>query len=143
MRFPNLLPVVVLAACTTQDVGPDSDTARFSDYPTQLFEAFESACSEPSQNFVRHSPDLIECREYLPPRETAAIILSYDGTPEKLPQIVFRFRTSRDANSYLVRNDVYLDVPQKSGVSRQVAQRDRRFTRMMSELYRRTGGVPE
>lgn len=124
-------------------MGALTGAARFSDYPSQLFAAFELACSSPAQTYRRHADDHVECREYLPPTETAAIILNYDGTPQDLPQLVFGFRTSRDTEGYLVRNEVYLNVPQKQGPALRVNQRDPRFDRMLADLYRRSGGVPE
>jgi hypothetical protein len=108
-----------------------------------LIEAFKSACSGPAQSFHRPEPDLYECREYLPPEPTAAIILNFDGTPEDLPQLVIRFRTRPDGTDFLVQNDVFLKVPQKTGVPLQVRQNDQRMLRTLNLLYRRAGGVPE
>ena len=92
MRVLALLPIVALAACTTQDVGTPSGKAHFAAYPDSLFDAFESACGGPAQSFRRPEPDMVECREYLPPEATAALILSFDGTTEALPELVIRFR---------------------------------------------------
>ena len=71
MRVLALLPIVALAACTTQDVGTPSGKAHFAAYPDSLFDAFESACGGPAQSFRRPEPDMVECREYLPPEATA------------------------------------------------------------------------
>ncbi|WP_425045326.1 hypothetical protein [Primorskyibacter sp. S87] len=141
------LIMAALAACAPQDVGTVSNRARFTEYPEGLFAAFETACSGPAQSFSRLERGLIECREYLPPEPTAAIILGYDGTPEKLPQLVIRFqtteeRTDTDQPGYVVVNDMYLNVPQKTGPDLKVRQRDDRLMRMLSDLYRRAGGVP-
>lgn len=130
-------------ACAPQDMGELSGKARFAAYPDSLISALESACTGPAQTFLRPTPDSIECREYLPPEPTAAIILTYDGTPSDLPQLVIRFRTQKDAPGYVVRNDVFLNVPQKTGADLQVRQQDARLNRVVAALYRRAGGVPE
>lgn len=143
MRALPALLFTALAACATQDIAPASGKARFTAYPDPLVAAFQAACSSPAQKFRRPEPDLIECREYLPPEPTAALILQYGGTPEDLPQLVVRFRTRRDDPGFLVENDVFLNVPQKSGRALQVRQPDSRFNRKLDDLYRRAGGVPE
>ncbi|WP_146345553.1 hypothetical protein [Falsiphaeobacter marinintestinus] len=143
MRKFMALGLVVLGACTTQDVDVTSSKARFTSYPTDLLAAFESACMGPAQTFSAPGPDLVECREYLPPEPTAAIILNYDGTPEDLPQLVIRFRTLADTPGFVVENDVYLNVPQKAGTEIQVRHYDTRLHRTLEELYKRAGGVPE
>lgn len=143
MRRSLALLLVVLGACTTQDVEKAHSKARFASYPTDLLAAFESACTGPAQTFSSPAPDLVECREYLPPEPTAAIILNYDGTPENLPQLVIRFHTTADAPGYVVQNDVYLNVPQKEGNEIQVRHYDTRLHRTLEELYKRAGGVPE
>ena len=143
MRHIAALLVLSLGACATQDVAPPSGKARFNAYPDALYAAFESACSGPAQTFSRPEAGVVECREFLPPEPTAAIILNFDGTPEKLPQLVIRFRTRKDDPGYLVENDVYLNVPQKSGGPIEVRQNDSRLLRRLDTLYRRAGGVPE
>ena len=134
---------LVLTACTTQDVAVSSGKARFSEYPDSLIAAFQSACEGPSQTFRRPNPDLVECREYLPPDTTGAIILKYDGTIKDLPELVIQFRTAADGTDYVVQNDVFLNVPQKSGKPLQVREQDVRLSRTLNNLYRRAGGVPE
>ncbi|MDU9003750.1 hypothetical protein [Sedimentitalea todarodis] len=137
------LLVVVLIGCETQDMVTSNAKARFASYPDSLIAALESACAGPAQTFLRPTPDAIECREYLPPEPTAAIILTYDGTTSDLPQLVIRFQTNEDTPGYLVENDVYLSVPQKSGAPLHVRQRDPRLNRVVNALYQRSGGVPE
>jgi len=132
-----------LGACATQDVAVSSGKARFTEYPDALIDAFETACEGPAQSFSRPAPNLIECREYLPPATTAVIILSFDGPPEALPALVIQFRTIEDAPGYLVENDVFLNVPQKSGVPLQVRRPDPKLSRTLDALYKRAGGVPE
>jgi hypothetical protein len=133
----------MMAACTPQDVGELSGKARFAVYPDSLIAALESACTGPAQTFLRPSRYSIECREYLPPEPTAAIILTYDGDPGDLPQLVIRFRTHKDTPGFVVENDVFLNVPQKTGAPLQVRQQDARLNRVVAALYRRAGGVPE
>lgn len=143
MRFIAIAPILVLTACATQDVVALSGKARFADYPDELMEAIESACTGPAQTFRRPEPALVECREFLPPATTAALILQYDGTPEDLPELVIQFRTQKGADGVVVENDVYVNVPQKAGAPRQVRRVDPRLNRTLAKLYERAGGVPE
>lgn len=143
MRLAYLLPILGLAGCATQDIDVSTGKARFAAYPDALIEAFESACEGPAQSFVRTGSDVVECREYLPPTTTAAIILNFDGTPEDLPELVIRFRTQIDAPGYLVENDVFLNVPQKTGRALQVRRPDPKLDRTLDALYVRAGGTPE
>jgi hypothetical protein len=139
----SLLCTASVVACAPQQTTPYSGKARFADYPATLFAAFQTACTGPAQSFSRPSPDRVECREYLPPEPTAAIILSFDGTPEDLPQLVIRFTTEAAGDGFLVQNDVFLNVPQKSGAPLAVRRQDPRLERVLDALYRRSGGVPE
>jgi hypothetical protein len=143
MRKFLAVSILGLSACAQVESEPPSARARFPTYPTDLLAAFESACSGPAQSFSTPAPDLVECREYLPPEPTAAIILGYNGTPEKLPQLVIRFRTQADDPGFVVENDVYLNVPQKAGQDIQVRQYDTRLHRTLSKLYEKSGGTPE
>ena len=135
--------LLVLASCAPQDVAVSSGKARFASYPDTLLAAFETACTGPAQQFSRIDDDLVECREYLPPEPTAALILGYNGTTEDLPQLVIRFRTIANATGYLVENDVFVNVPQKSGDPIHVYQKDSRTLRRLDQLYLRAGGIPE
>ena len=143
MRLALTLSLVVVTACTTQDIEPPSGKARFADYPDTLFQAFESACGGPAQTFNRPGPDTVECREYLPAEATAALILNFDGTTDNLPELVIQFRAEAADAGYLVENDVFVSVPQKTGQSVQVRREDRALMRTLDELYERAGGVPE
>ncbi len=143
MRTCCALIFALLGACTTQDVGVSSGKARFTEYPDALFAAFRSACGGPAQSFVQPSNDLVECREYLPPETTAAIILSFNGTPEDLPELVIRFRAEESEPGFVVQNDVFLNVPQRGGLPLQVRRPDARLNRTLDALYERAGGIPE
>jgi hypothetical protein len=140
--YPALI-LVVLGACATQSVTVSSGKARFTDYPDSLVMAVKFACDGPAKTFSRPNANLMECREFLPPEPTAAIILRFDGTPEDLPQLVIQFRTHADSPGFIVENDVFLSVPQKTGVPLKVFQRDARISRTLDALYQRAGGVPE
>jgi hypothetical protein len=143
MRNYMFLSIALLGACTAPLAQVSSGKARFSSYPDALIEALESVCTGPAQSFARPDPDTVECREYLPPDSTAAIIMSFDGTPENLPELVIRFRTQPDTPGYLVENDVFLHVPQKTGRALLVRRPDARLSRTLDALYVRAGGVPE
>lgn len=136
---------MLLAACVPQDDVVQSGKARFSTFPEPLYVAFQAACSGSAQTFDRRDPGFAECRELLPPDTTAAIILSYGGTIDDLPELVIRFTTSEtlDGLGYLVENDIFLNVPRPGGDAVQVRLPDKRLTRTINALYRRAGGVPQ
>ena len=140
-----LMPMLfaVLGACATQNAGESSGTARFPEFPAKLFTALEGTCADPAQKYVRISRNVAECREFLEPQATAAIILSYDGTTENLPQLVIRLTARPDGQDYLLTTDAYLNVPQKDQRIVHVAFPSHGFDRALQELYRNSGGVPE
>lgn len=140
-----LMPMLfaVLGACATQNAGESSAAARFPEFPAKLFAALEGTCSQPAQQYVRLSREVAECREFLDPQATAAIILSYEGTTGNLPQLVIRLTARPDGQDYLLTTDAYLNVPQKDQGILQVAFPSHGFERTLQELYRRSGGVPE
>ena len=141
LRFAAILSL--LGACAPQDVAESSGRARYDAYPDRLIQAFESSCAGPGQTFTRPAPDLVECRQVLPPDPTAAIILTYGGTIRDLPQLVVRFRTRPEGAGYIVENTVFLDVPQESGPPRLIQRADPGLSRTLDKLYRASGGVPE
>ena len=53
------------------------------------------------------------------------------------------FSAAQDSQSYLVSNEIFVNIPQKSGGPRQVPFRDARLRRQLDALYRNAGGVPE
>ncbi|MEM7320842.1 MAG: hypothetical protein AAF408_17705 [Pseudomonadota bacterium] len=131
-----------LVGCATQDLVAVSPAARFSDYPDDLFAAFEMSCAGPSRSFTQPNANLYECREYMPPGATAAAILEYDGHPEDLPQLVIRFRTSDLNPDVLVKAELFLNVPQKEGLPKRIAPADRRLTAKINRLFAAAGGTP-
>lgn len=135
-----------LMACSPQDVvsnaHPGRSSAHFDDYPTRLFDIFESTCSSPAQNFLKRGEHVYECREYLPPRPTAAAILGYDGYPEDLPQLVIRFSASQETPGYQVDAELFLNVPQRGGQAIRVVPADPRINRRMTRLLKKAGGTP-
>jgi len=139
-----LMPLIftVLGACTAQNLADSSDTARFPEFPTQLFSALQGTCTEPAQQFRRISREIAECREYLEPRATAAIILSYDGTTADLPQLVVRLTARAEGQDYLVTTATYLNVPQKDKGVRRLGFASPHFNQELQALYRLTGGTP-
>jgi len=139
-----LMPLifVVLGACTAQNVADSGDTARFPEFPTRLFSTLEGTCTEPAQQFQRISREIAECREYLEPQATAAIILSYDGTTADLPQLVVRLTARAEGQDYLVTTAAYLNVPQKDKGVRRLGFSSPHFNRELQALYRLTGGTP-
>ena len=132
-----------LAACAPQDVGPGSGKARFTEYPQMLFDAFRETCTGPARDYRSSGPRSAECRALMPPQITAAFILEYDGTTEDLPRLVIRFQAEPDAGTFLVSNDVFVNIPQRRGGPRQVPFQDARLRRQLDTLYLDAGGVPE
>ncbi|MBB97352.1 MAG: hypothetical protein CML68_22465 [Rhodobacteraceae bacterium] len=122
-----------------------SGRARFSAFPEPLYAAFRAACEGPAQNYRRPEPGFAECRELLPPDTTAAVILSYDGTLDDLPELVISFTTSEplDGVGFVVQNDIFLNVPRRGAQELQVRLPDERLDRTINALYRKAGGTPE
>ena len=56
---------------------------------------------------------------------------------------MIRFRAEDQGASYLVTNDIFVNVPQKTGGPRQVPFDDKRLRRELDTLYLRVGGTPE
>jgi len=141
----RIVPVILLAglcACVEQDMGSLEHKARFAAYPDELFEALESSCTEPADTFLRSGRDTVECRSYLSPDATAAIIFRYDGTLEDLPQLVMRFRAAADQPGYLVDFDAFLNVPQKQGEPLRVIHKSPALTNKINAMMRHAGGEP-
>ena len=140
------LTVLVVAGCTPINGEADPvdgrTEARFTERPDHLFSALEETCVKPADTFVRKSPNLVQCRTFLPPKPTAAIILSYDGTIKDLPELVVQLSGQTDSGSYVLENSYFLNVPQLSGTTVHVRQGDRRVERSMISLMRAAGGVP-
>lgn len=144
MRHKFVLALVVLAGCATQDIGTVSQSARFSSYPTDLFKIFESSCIGPDKTVVHPGPDIIECREFLSPAATGALVLEYEGTLDALPKRVIRLQAHREEQSYVVVNDVYIVIPQMNGGrDKHVRQYNTQVHRDLNTLYRHTGGIPD
>jgi hypothetical protein len=140
------LTVLAVAGCTPiygeADPVDGRTEARFTERPAHLFAALEETCTKPADTFVRKSMDLVQCRTFLPPEPTAAIILNYDGTIKELPELVVQLSGQIDADSYVLENSYFLEVPQHRGPTLLVHQGDRRVERSMISLMRAAGGVP-
>ncbi len=143
MRCGMILFILFCAACAQQDVGPSSGKARFSEYPQSLFSAFQDSCTGPTRRFTNSGLNAVECQEFMTPEITAAFILEYSGTPEDLPRLVIRFRAEQDPDGFLVTNDIFVNVPQRSGGPRQIPYQDNQLRRQLDVLYINAGGVPE
>ncbi|MEP2027779.1 MAG: hypothetical protein ABJI96_03605 [Paracoccaceae bacterium] len=140
------LSALIVAGCTPingeANLVDGRTAARFTERPTHLFAALEETCTRPADTFVRKGPDLMQCRTYLPPEPTAAIILNYDGTIKDLPELVVQLSGQSDADSYVLENSYFLNVPQLGGSTLHVRQGDRRVERRMNSLMRAAGGTP-
>ena len=140
MRLMSALSRVALWGCTTQDVEVLSNAARFPAYPDALFSAIESTCTDPADTLLRPKRGILECRSFLSPEESAALIITYDGTPEKLPQLVMRFQALKDNGGYLVDYQAFIDVPQKTGAPVRLSQHSPWVLRRMAQIFQLSGG---
>ncbi|MFQ6548976.1 hypothetical protein AADZ90_013540 [Aestuariibius sp. 2305UL40-4] len=121
---------------------PGAQAAYFSEYPSDLLDAAQEACSGPGDEIRRHQGDSFSCEMLLPPEATAGIILEYDGNLEDLPRFVFRFDTEERGSGYLVTTDNFVRVPQRDGGTIRIRLRDMRLERRMAILLTQAGGRP-
>ena len=136
--FPLFMTLIV--ACAPQDI-ETSRSASYPEYPESLIRAFEAACSDTGERILRPSRTSIECRQLMPPQTTAYLILTYDGTPEKLPESVMRMSVTEISGGHRVDTEFFLDIPRKDrGVTRVRIESDR-LDRKVARLLRATGGT--
>lgn len=135
--------MLFLTACAPQDIEPSSGKARFSEFPEPLFAAFRESCTGPARTFRSSGRNNAECMELMPPYLTAAFILDYTGITEDLPRLVIRFQAEPDAGSFVVQNDLFVNVPQREGAPRQIPFESQNLRRQLDVLYVNAGGVPE
>ena len=143
IRFFALICLFCVQACVTQDVAAISQRARFPEYPTTLFDAVEAVCTEPADVFRKPDRNTVECRSYLSPDATAAVLVIYDGTLDDLPQMVLRFEAEPQLPDYVVEFGAFLNVPRKEGPAVRVVHRDAAVNRRMQQVMRSAGGTPE
>ena len=143
MRLPVFLAPLLLIACVAPAPQDTSGKARFPGYPQALFDAFRASCTGPARDFVTTDRNTVECRELMPPDLTASVLLAYDGTLEDLPRLVVRFRAEAQEASYLVSNEVFVNVPRRDRAALRLQFSDRRLARELAQLYSSAGGVPE
>ena len=144
MRALIALGILWLSACASPDMGGKSHSARFEEHPAPLFAAFDSACSGPSETLIRIARGTSECRKLLPPPETAALIVEFEGTLDDLPQLILRLGSDPlEGRAVLVTLHAYYTVPRKSGPALRVETRSARITGQIRELLRAAGGVPQ
>ena len=74
---------------------PQVTTAYFAERPDGMIGAVRTACRNPGVTFVQPRAGVVQCRMYLEPPATAAVILNYDGDIRNLPQLVFSLATAR------------------------------------------------
>lgn len=132
----------LIVACTPQDVPEATRSAQFESYPDRLFKTFETSCSGPGETFRRIGGQIVECSEFLPPDATAYLILTYDGSPEDLPQSVMRLTSTKNAGGYRVDASLFFKVPQKAGVAVEVPVESKTLDRALGALYQAMGGSP-
>ena len=143
IRFSALICLLFVQGCVTQDVAAITQRARFPEYPTTLFDAVEAVCTEPADVFHKPDRNTVECRSYLSPDATAAVMVMYDGTLDELPQMVLRFTTEPQLPEYVVEFGAFLNVPRKDGPDVRVVHRDASVNRRMQQVMTSAGGTPE
>ncbi|WP_246043966.1 hypothetical protein [Ruegeria sediminis] len=134
--------MAAIVACTPQHEGISSRSAQFSEFPADLFTAFEAACNDPGEEFRRISQTSTECRQLLSPETTAYLILNFDGYPQKLPKSVMQLSSVKNQGGYQVDADMFLLIPQKSGRTLKVAIESPTLDRKLTRLYQVAGGTP-
>ncbi len=143
MKLLHLAPIgALMAACTAQELPTASRSAQFSAYPDRLFETFQTSCAGPGETFLKIDANSFECREFLPPDTTAFLILSYDGSPEDLPQSIMRMTSTKTSGGYRVDARLFFQVPQKSGATVEVPVESKTLDKALSALYQAMGGSP-
>ncbi|WP_299946238.1 hypothetical protein [uncultured Ruegeria sp.] len=143
MRLFFLVPLALLiVSCTSQETPPASRSAQFSGYPQNLFNSFKTDCAGPGDQYVKIGTGSFECRETLSPEATAYLILSFDGYPQDLPEIVTRLSSSRNQNGYRVDAELFFMVPQKGGSTLRIPIESEELDRDFSRLYTNFGGTP-
>ncbi len=145
MNLPPLrlfCAALLLSACTAQEQPAASRSAQFPDYPQNLFDTFKVSCDGPDENFTKLGQDEFECRELLPPKTTAFLILNYDGFPQNLPTSIRRLSSTRNSDGYRVDADMFFLIPQKNGTSVKVPVESDILDQQITRLYRYFGGTP-
>lgn len=143
MKLLHLVPLgVLIAACSAQDLPTSSPSAQFSAFPDRLFKTFERSCDGPGETFLKIDANSFECREFLPPDTTAFLILSYDGSPEDLPQSIMRMTSTKTSGGYRVDAQLFFQVPQKSGAPVEVPVESKTLDKALGALYQAMGGSP-
>ncbi|MEL7212225.1 MAG: hypothetical protein AAGK92_06155 [Pseudomonadota bacterium] len=115
--------------------------AFFSEFPSLLFTAAGEACNGPGDILVQESEGSLRCEVLPDPPSAAALILTYDGTIEKLPTYVIAFDTEPRDDGFVVRNEAYIRVPQLNGGEVRIKTPDRRRTRDIRQIFTAAGGT--
>lgn len=157
-RFSWLFVIGIIAGCTpdmpattsaitapAQDPSPHMATAFFAAYPTDVLRAAKEICAGPRNRFHQPNSGLTQCYELMGPRETANVILAFDGDIKNLPTMVSSLHTRKvtvdGAPGYAVTTCSYLHVPLKNGNIRRVVVNSKRNNRQMHRMLETVGGT--
>lgn len=135
----------VAPAPTTSGVtpAPQVTTAWFAAPPAGLIEAARSACAGPGEEFVQPRPGVVQCRLFMEPRTTAAVILKYDGDIKALPQLVISMHMMKaPGGGHLVTGCAFLKVPHPGGRVSRIVQNDRAVATKLGKMLGAVGGQP-
>src|SRR5690606_21731529 len=111
-------------------------------YPADLFAAFQQFCTGPAKNYNRYSRDSVQCSEYLPPEQTAKVILRYNGVVSDLPKLVIHMTGTPANGGYTATTRNYLTVPQSDGSTLRVVFAFQHIEHQLDALFRMAGGTP-
>ena len=121
---------------------PQVTAAYFAEDPARITEAARAACDGPGERHVRPRPGVNQCRLLMDPALTAAVILSYDGAVEPLPELVISLSTARAGEGWLVTGCTFIAMAHKDGSTLRIVQNDRRIEARLAELLAAVGGKP-
>lgn len=105
-----------------------------------MLQAAQAACAGPGETFARPRSGHLQCRILLEPETTAALILEFDGSVERLPELVLSLSVTRAGEGYLVTGCSYLSVPRKDGSIVRVVPADPTFATDYENLLMAAGG---
>lgn len=118
--FRFLPAMVVIVACTPQDMPLPTRSAQFEKVGNRVF----------------------ECQEFLPPDTTAFLILNYDGYPQDLPKSIMRMTSTKNTTGYRVDAELFFNVPQKQGPAVKVPVESKALDQALGALFQKMGGSP-
>lgn len=149
----RLTPIAILVAGVVAGCGPQPGLRQapggltelhylYDSAPARLFAVAAEVCSDPAQRVTRPSRSVVERRSLMPPANTAAAIIAFDGTIGDLPESVIRFAGNAEPAAYRVRATVFMEVPREGRAPVQVQMDDPEIWARLAGIMAATGGTP-